>query len=759
MGTSKVAVRSAKRTCASVLAVVLLFALAIPASAVEPTTWQASMPLVRVSATVDGEQIDSDAYQPWLSDDGRYVVYQSDATNIAPEDVNDGRSDIFLYDTSSMETTLVSVISASAADIDQDSYDPSISDDGRYVAFHSGKNFVPEDTNGGLDLYVKDMETGEYTLADIIGDGTSPGYDIQHPSISGNGRFVVLESYYDVHPDDTNNHRDIYLWDMESNETTIVSTPTSVTTDPSRGSRDPSVSDDGRYVAFFSGIDFVADDANGDQDLYVKDMSTGEYMRADLMGDGSSPDQDVSEFKISGDGSSVVFETGEILDPVADLNGYTRDVYLWDVASDETTLVSAPREDAVEWDRGSRDPAISDDGRYVSFFSGQDFLASDTNGLQDLYVKDMDTGAFVREELAAYGDSPGDSLGDFAMSGNGEYVAFSSSELLVRPDTNGADDIFLKKIMPITADGSFRAAGDNRYETAIAMSQEAFPDGADTVVLATGANWPDALGGSALAGAVGGPILLTEPGALTPAVADEIERLGAMDVYILGGYSAVSLSVENALDDLVPRYVKRLSGADRYGTSKAVANEAISLMDYGYDGTMCVATGASYPDAMAAAPLAAGLGWPIVLADPDTGSVYVPYSATSAVILGGTGAVGSSVESALKVKLGADAVERAGGATRYETAALIATRGVEGGLLWNGVGIASGEAFPDALAGGASLGALRTVMLLTPAVSLDPYAGAALEAHKADIAGVKFLGGTAAVSTGVQTAVETILGL
>ncbi|MHB1340289.1 MAG: cell wall-binding repeat-containing protein [Coriobacteriia bacterium] len=750
---------SGRRTLAVVLSVALMCALALPALAVEPLTWQESLPLLRVSVTTEGEELNDDAYDPWPSDDGRYVVYQSGATTITPNDNNGDLEDIFMYDVVSMETTLVSAISTSASAWERGSRDPSVSDDGQHVAFYSGKDFVETDVNGGQDLYVKNMATGDFMLADVTGNGSSPGREIYDISISGNGHFVVMESYYDVHPDDTNGARDVYLWDMESGDTTIVSTPTSVSVDTSRGSRDPSVSDDGRYVAFFSGVDFVLGDTNGAQDLYVKDMMTGEYMRADLMGDGSSPQDDLWNFRISGDGSRVVFESREVLDPATDLNGTKYDIYLWDMASDETTLVSAPREGALEWDRGSRDPAISDDGRFVSLFTGQDLIATDTNGMQDLYVKDMESGELFRVELAADGDSPGDDVWDFAMSGDGNFMAFSSSELLVRPDTNGSSDIFLRKLWPEAATDPLRVSGDNRYETAVAMSEQAFPDGAEAVVIATGTNWPDALGGSALAGAVGGPILLTDPMSLNDMVADEIERLGATDAYILGGYSAVSLAVENELEAMLGGYVNRISGADRYGTSKAVANRAIAIMGYGYDGTVCVATGADYPDAMAAAPLAAGLGWPIVLADPATGTVYKPADMTSAVILGGDGAVSPAIEADLKSGLGDDMVVRKGGASRYSTAALIATYGTEMGLGWNGVGIASGESFPDGLAGGASLGQLRTVMLLTPAASLDPAASATLDMHKAHIMGVHFLGGTAAVSSAVQTAVETILGL
>jgi putative cell wall-binding protein len=277
-------------------------------------------------------------------------------------------------------------------------------------------------------------------------------------------------------------------------------------------------------------------------------------------------------------------------------------------------------------------------------------------------------------------------------------------------------------------------------------------------VIATGENWPDALGGSALAGAVRGPILLTETSALPSAVKAEIKRLGAKDAYIVGGYGAVSAAVESELEGALPGMVKRLAGADRYGTSKAVANEVITILGGYYDGTAIVATGMDYPDAMAAAPLASGLGWPILLANPATGAVYVPAATDSAVIAGGAKAVTSATESGLKTKLGAANVVRKGGSTRYQTAAMIAEHGAMSGLMWNGVGIATGQAFPDALAGGAALGQMQAVMLLTPTASLDPYAQAMLDDHKAHIDAIHFLGGTAAVSPAVEAEVKQVLG-
>lgn len=308
--------------------------------------------------------------------------------------------------------------------------------------------------------------------------------------------------------------------------------------------------------------------------------------------------------------------------------------------------------------------------------------------------------------------------------------------------------------------GATRVSGTNRYETAIKASKQAYPDGAGTVVLATGANWPDALGGSALAGAAGGPLLLTGRDALPGDVVAEIARLGATKVYILGGTAAVGTTVEQALnDDLGASNVDRLDGTSRYETARKVADEVIRLAGAGYDGVAYVATGANFPDALAVSPVAAAKVRPVLLADPRTGSVSRPTAVTDVYILGGTSAVSASVETALNGALGDAHVDRVSGTSRYATGVEIAKHGVATGLSWNGVGVATGTNFPDGLSGGAMLGRLGTVMLLTRSDTLAPEVKTVLEANASDIDTVFIIGGSSAVTDTVANAVKVAAGL
>jgi putative cell wall-binding protein len=310
-----------------------------------------------------------------------------------------------------------------------------------------------------------------------------------------------------------------------------------------------------------------------------------------------------------------------------------------------------------------------------------------------------------------------------------------------------------------------RIAGEDRILTALEVSQAGFADDSvETVVIATAYNWPDALGGAALAGAVKGPILLTSPTALPAVVLTEIDRVGATSAIILGGTSAVGAPVEAALNaKLGDTNVDRIGGADRYQTARNIAARVVDELGPGYDGTAFLATGANFPDALGASPLAAAKGWPIYLVNPVTGADAALISAMQSddvdglLILGGTAAI----PDAIAVKLAADVpckTLRLSGNDRYATAVDVATYGVDvAGLSWDKLAIATGTNFPDALAGGVLQGKNGSVMLLTTPTALHDSVRTVLEANKLTIETVYFLGGSNAVSDIVFDAVVDIL--
>jgi putative cell wall-binding protein len=283
------------------------------------------------------------------------------------------------------------------------------------------------------------------------------------------------------------------------------------------------------------------------------------------------------------------------------------------------------------------------------------------------------------------------------------------------------------------------------------------------VVIATGENWPDALGGSALAGVHGGPILLTLTAVLPDPVMTEIRRLDATDAIILGGPGAVSPAVETALAaELGAASVRRLGGPTRYETAELIARAVASAPESRFEGTAFVATGLNFPDALAGSPLAAAGHWPILLA-PETGmtpstlATMSDIGVTDVLILGGTGVVSSAIETALNAAATGD-VTRLAGPTRYETAAAVATYGTdEAGLSYAYTALATGENFPDALAGGVLQGRDRGVMLLTHTGVLTQSTANVLTGEAESIAHLRYLGGPGAVSQAVRNSVEAIL--
>lgn len=303
-----------------------------------------------------------------------------------------------------------------------------------------------------------------------------------------------------------------------------------------------------------------------------------------------------------------------------------------------------------------------------------------------------------------------------------------------------------------------RLAGADRIKTAVAISKERYADkelpeldltGAGTVVVSTGWNFADAIAGSTLAGAVGGPILLTHQYKLDPEVRAEIIRLGAHRVFVLGGLTAVNNDVRNALA-AIPGIglsnVIRVSGATRVETAIQIAKRASD--EFGLLHTAFIANGWSFPDAMAASPMAALNVVPILLTtkdslSPATAQALTDLDVTDVVILGSTGAVGAGVENSLKARLNKDGkahVLRLGGADRYETAKKIAvwstgnfasdlTPGSVGTVAtkeldpldWSGIGVAAGWNYPDALGGGPMAGLSGHPLLLVPRGTMSPW--------------------------------------
>lgn len=310
---------------------------------------------------------------------------------------------------------------------------------------------------------------------------------------------------------------------------------------------------------------------------------------------------------------------------------------------------------------------------------------------------------------------------------------------------------------------SDRFFGIDRYATAIAASAETFAaDSVETVVIATGQDFPDALSASALAGAYGSPILLTRTATLPAGLLAEIDRLGATKVDIVGGTGVVGPAVATALAQ-AGLTVTRVYGDNRYKTSAAVARRIEAVMGERTALTAFVVNGEDYADATAVSPYAYSQVMPVLLTQatvltPDTAAVAAEIGVTHAVIAGGTGVVSAGVAAQLDAVTGVETVHREGGINRYDTTAKIAQYAVS--MFWasnESVGIATGREFADALGGGAAIGSQGGVLLMTEPTYLVPHTEAYLEAAAADVVDVTIFGGVGAVTDAVKAAIEAAL--
>lgn len=294
-----------------------------------------------------------------------------------------------------------------------------------------------------------------------------------------------------------------------------------------------------------------------------------------------------------------------------------------------------------------------------------------------------------------------------------------------------------------------RVAGSNRYRTALEVSSAYF-ETADDVVLATGEAFADALGASSLAGALEAPVLITESGRLSSGVLDEITRLGAKRVVIAGGTRAIAPAVEQALRAAGLEAV-RFGGENRYETAALLAEETLRVRrDAPGAGAVLIVRGDEFADALSVAPVAYAGRIPVLMVRTDalpgtTAAAVADGGFDRAIVVGGTAAVSDQVADALGI-----ASERVSGSNRYATAAAFALW-ADGEALasFSEVGLATGRAFPDALAGGAALGSRGGVVLLTTPDVLAPAARDALVARADRIERVAVLGGERAVESAV----------
>ncbi len=409
-----------------------------------------------MSWAADGGLGNHHSAYPAISADGRFVVFQSSATNLVPDDTN-GVADVFLrdrdpdgngvFDDGNDMTTRVS-LSSGGQQATRDCHRAAISADGRIVAFVSQAFGAP----GSIDqIYVHDTQTGQTTRVSIDASGLPANDDCTWPTLSADGRFVAFWSRAsNLDPADTNIHPDIFVHDRQTGTTRLASVDNngnSVTGDNLSKSR---IAASGRFVVFASQAPLAPGHPANVRQVYVRDLIAGTTTPVSRDSNGAWANGHCTESAISADGRFITFYSVATNLAPDDTNNAS-DAFLHDRVTGETRLISRAPDGAVGDERtgastGHEGIAMSNDGYYAAFFS----LA---RNLEPNHVNQEEEDVFVytrtTDRLRSASNSGGGLLSNdrseyASVSGDGRYVAFESIGInLVPGDTNNSRDIFL----------------------------------------------------------------------------------------------------------------------------------------------------------------------------------------------------------------------------------------------------------------------------------------------------------------------------
>ncbi|MCY2958844.1 MAG: hypothetical protein NTY35_01670 [Planctomycetota bacterium] len=398
---------------------------------------------VRASTAADGSQTDGFVHSinPAISDDGRYVAFESAATTFVLGDTNN-RVDIFVKDLATGAIERVSV-SSTGVQSNGNSYSAKISSDGRFVAFKSdGNTLVP----GYFGIYVRDRLLGTTQCATVAFDGSPLGGAVEPDfGMSSDGRYVGFSSGATnaaPGPDANGTTQDVYVRDLLLGTSERIS----VTTAGAQGSSlstQAAISRNGRWVAFRSSAILDPPESNGlVGDIYVRDRQLGTTRLVSSSSAGVLPNAPCSYPAISDDGRWVAFHSDSDLLVPGDTNVFL-DVFVKDVQTG--TLICVTSASSGGPPLGGAWPGLSADGRFATFVSAvPTYVPGDTNGRNDLFVRDLVTGVLTRVHVASGGGQANENVMAYSLARSGTCVAFESQATnLVPGDTNTARDVFV----------------------------------------------------------------------------------------------------------------------------------------------------------------------------------------------------------------------------------------------------------------------------------------------------------------------------
>jgi Tol biopolymer transport system component len=381
-----------------------------------------------VSKTSAGAPADQSSSAPSVSGSGRFVAFHSAADNLPGDDLY---FDIYVRDRKAGTTRLVSRTSAGDPG-DGDSFRPSISRTGRFVAFDSNADNLPGDDASG-NVCIHDGKTGKTRLVSKTSAGEPASGQSDDASVSATGRFVAFASDAENLPGD-DLFNDVYVHDRKTGKTGLVSR-TSAGAPANDHSFAPVVSASGRYVAFFSDADNLP---GGDSvsNVYRHDRKTGKTRLVGEIAIGQQPEGG-SYPSISGSGRLVAFGTED--------EGF-HDVYVHDFETGKTRLVSKTSA-GVPADGSSYGPSLSGSGRYVAFASEAGNLPAEDTAYRSVYVHDRKTGKTRLASKTSSGETADEGNQLPSLSASGRIVAFSSNAENL-PGAAGVTSVYVHGPLP-----------------------------------------------------------------------------------------------------------------------------------------------------------------------------------------------------------------------------------------------------------------------------------------------------------------------
>jgi hypothetical protein len=391
----------------------------------------------RISISSDGVQANASAQCISFSDDGRYAVFYSKANNLVSNDTNNAE-DVFLRDRQTNTTSLISV-SSNGVQGNRKSLCSSITRDGRYIVFQSdATNLVPDDTNGVTDIFVRDRLTSTTTRVSLSSSGEQSSQRSYGASITTDGRYVSFNSFDDsLVAGDTNNAADVFVRDRTQNTTARVSLGSDGA--QANGTSYGNISHDGSAVVIHSyATNLVPNDTNLNCDLdddgvrddncpdiFVRDLQADTTTRVSISSTGAQGNSGAYEAFISGNGRFIVFQSFANTLISSDTNG-SEDVFVHDRQTRQTHRVSVAS-GGVQVVGNSYHPAIANDGRYIAFASSSDQLVeSDTNGFSDVFIHDRVSNTTRLASVASSGAVSNQGAGEPYISSSGRLLGFQS---------------------------------------------------------------------------------------------------------------------------------------------------------------------------------------------------------------------------------------------------------------------------------------------------------------------------------------------